>query len=190
MFGKIPLALVGMVVGSLLTLMGFIAYGMGNATLNLAGFFYGLPLLLGGFALKSSEINPIPFTTPTSDEVLALREEQATETQTKLRKDVTRYRYGQEVHLDEALVKVGLSPNDEVRPNLVGIQEKEIEGAYTLVLEFESPKLPLEKWHYQQERIEKFFGPDIRADITEAEEGKIDMALIRLLPVSSNKETV
>jgi hypothetical protein len=186
MFGKIPLALVGIVVGSLLTLMGFVAYAMGNATLNLAGFFYGLPLLLGGFALKSSELHPIPFTQPTSDEVLALREQQATETQTKLRKDVTRYRYGQEVHLDEALAKVGLSPNDEVRPTLVGIRETEIEGAYTLVLEFESPNLLLEKWHNQQERIEKFFGPDIRTEITEPKEGKTNLALIRLLPISNN----
>jgi hypothetical protein len=185
MFGKIPLALLGLVVGSLLTLMGFVAYAMGNATLNLAGFFYGIPLLLGGLALKSSEIQPIPFSQPSTPEVLALREQQATVTQTKLRKDVTRYRYGQEVHLDEALQKVGLSPNDEVRPLLVAIRETELEGAYTLILEFESPKLALEKWNVQKERIEKFFGPDIRADISEPQEGKINLALVRLLPVEA-----
>ncbi len=34
-------------VGRLLTLIGFVAYFQDNATLNLAGFFYGIPVLLG-----------------------------------------------------------------------------------------------------------------------------------------------
>ncbi len=180
MFGKIPLALVGLVVGSILTLMGFVAYGTGNATLNLAGFFYGIPLLLGGLALKSSEIKPIPYSEPVSDDIVTLREQQATVVQNKLRKDVTRYRYGQEVHLDEALQKVGLSPNDQVRPTLVFLQETATEGAYTLILQFESPNLNLDRWHKQQERIEKFFGPDIRAEITQPTEEMINLSLIRV----------
>ncbi|MFM7580901.1 MAG: DUF2854 domain-containing protein, partial [Microcystaceae cyanobacterium] len=58
MFGKIPLALVGLTVGSLLTVMGFVAYALDKPTLNLAGFFYGIPLLLGGLALKAAELKP------------------------------------------------------------------------------------------------------------------------------------
>jgi hypothetical protein len=96
MFGKIPLALVGLIVGGLLTVMGFVAYALDYATLNLAGFFYGVPLLLGGLALKAAELKPIPFAEPTSESVLTLRKEQATPTQNQIRKDVTRYRYGQE----------------------------------------------------------------------------------------------
>lgn len=180
MFGKIPLATLGLSVGGILTLMGFVAYGMGNPTLNLIGFFYGIPLLLGGLALKSSELPPIPFSEPTTPDILALREQQATVTQNKLRKDVTRYRYGQEVHLDEALAKVGLSPTDEERPNLISIKETAIDGAYTLILAFESPKILLEGWQKQQEKIEKFFGPDIRAEFSQPEADRIDLAIIRV----------
>jgi hypothetical protein len=178
MLRKIRLSYFGLIVGSILTVMGVVAYARGNATLNLAGFFYGLPLLLGGLALKASEIAPIPFSQPTTPEVLQLREQQATVAQNKLRKDVTRYRYGQEVHLDEALEKLGLSPTDEERPVLIGIQETEIEGAYSLILEFESPLMPIEKWRAKQEKMERYFGPGIRAEIRQPSEDRIDLALI------------
>ncbi len=103
MLRKIRLSYFGLILGSILTVIGIIGYAQVNATVNLAGFFYGLPWLLGGLALKASEIKPIPFSQPTSPESLQLRQQQATVTQTKLRNDVTRYRYGQEVHLDEGL---------------------------------------------------------------------------------------
>lgn len=165
MLRKIPLALVGLTVGSILTVLGFIAYGIGNSTLNLAGFFYGIPLLLGGLALKAAELKPIPYESETSDEVVALRLKQATSTQNQVRLDVTRYRYGQEAHLDEALERVGLSPNDDQRPILTKVKEVEKDGKYTLILYFDSPLVSEETWHQQQEKITKFFGPDITTDV-------------------------
>ena len=60
MLRKIPLAAVGLTVGGILTVVGFYAYAVGMNTLNLAGFFYGIPLLLGGLALKASELKPVP----------------------------------------------------------------------------------------------------------------------------------
>jgi hypothetical protein len=179
MLRKIPLAAVGLTIGSILTVIGFYAYGTGNSTLNLAGFFYGIPLLLGGLALKAAELKPVPVTIPTPPEVLALREVQATLIQNQLRQDVTRYRYGQEAHLDEALAKIGLSPSDEDRPELIGIQEQNIDGAYTLVMEFYSPFIPLEQWQEKQEKIAKFFGPDIKAEITQIDTSRINLALIK-----------
>lgn len=180
MLRKIRLSVLGLVLGSILTSIGFIAYAQGNATLNLAGFFYGIPLLLGGLALKASEIKPIPYTQPTTPEILALREQQATVTQNKLRKDVTRYRYGQDAHLDEALEKLGISQQDEDLPQLQSIQETAVDGAYTLMLNFDSPLIPLETWQSKHEKIEKFFGPDIRAEITQPEENQVSLALIKL----------
>ncbi|MFN6392819.1 MAG: DUF2854 domain-containing protein, partial [Aphanizomenon sp.] len=50
MLGGISLGTVGLTIGSILTITGFIAYFADNATLNLVGFFYGFPLLLGGLA--------------------------------------------------------------------------------------------------------------------------------------------
>lgn len=178
MLRQISLALVGLVIGTILTIGGFWAYFAGNPTLNLAGFFYGVPLLLGGLALKASELTPVPFSEPTTPEVLALREQQATPTQNQLRKDVTRYRYGQEAHLDEALKRLGLSPTDEERPVLKELQEMVIDGAYTLVLKFYSPLFPLETWQEKQDKIATFFGPGLKAEVSQPGENQINLALI------------
>ncbi len=74
MLRQTSLGALGLVVGGILTVVGFAAYFADNATLNLAGFFYGIPVLLGGLALKAAELKPIPFTQATSSEVLARRE--------------------------------------------------------------------------------------------------------------------
>jgi len=177
MLRRISLGSVGLVVGGVLTIVGFVAYGAGNSTLNLIGFFYGIPVLLGGLALKVSELKPVPIT-PATPEVLTLREQRATATQNQIRKDVTRYRYGQEAHLDESLERLGLSPTDEERPTLMGLSEAEVEGAYALILEFESPLIPFERWQKQREKIEKFFGPGIRAELSQSTEDQVELALI------------
>lgn len=180
MLRKISLARLGLTVGGILTLIGFIAYVTGNATLNLAGLFYGVPILLGGLALKAAELKPVPYIEPTTPEIIALREQQATSTQNQLRLDVTRYRYGQEAHLDESLERIGLSPSDADRPELIGIQETQTEGKYTLLMQFDSPFISLEQWQKKQEKIEKFFGPDLKANITQPGENYIDLALIKV----------
>jgi len=178
MLRRISLGSVGLVVGGVLAIVGFIAYGAGNSTLNLIGFFYGIPILLGGLALKVSELKPVPITQSTTPQVLALRDQRATPTQNQIRKDVTRYRYGQEAHLDDSLERLGLSPTDEERPTLVGLREAEVEGAYALILEFESPLIPFERWQKQQGKIEKFFGPGVRAELSQPTEDKVELALI------------
>jgi hypothetical protein len=113
MFRQIPLSLVLINLGGLLTLVGFFAYAIDDPTFNLIGFFYGIPLFLGGLALKSAELEPVPFTELTSASILKLRDREATDTLNQIRKDVTRYRYGQEAHLDIALEKLGLAPSDD-----------------------------------------------------------------------------
>lgn len=178
MLRKISLGQVGLVVGGILTVVGFVAYFLANATLNLVGFFYGIPILLGGLALKAAELKPVPLSQPTSPTVLELRDKQATATQNQIRKDVTRYRYGQEAHLDSSLEHLGLSPTDEERPVLQKLQEIEVDGAYALVLEFDSPLIPLEVWQKKREKMEAFFGPGLRVDLTQPAEGHINLSLI------------
>ncbi|NCO73734.1 MAG: DUF2854 domain-containing protein [Cyanobacteria bacterium] len=178
MWRKIPLALVGLTIGSILTVIGFIAYGIGNSTLNLAGFFYGIPLLLGGLALKAAELKPIPFAQETTPEVVVLRKEKATDTQNQLRNDVTRYRYGQEAHLDEALQRLGLSPADDQRPILTKIKEDNINGNYALILFFDSPLISFDIWQEKQEKITKFFGPNITAEVAKNNDSEIQLSLI------------
>lgn len=185
MLARINLSRLLLIVGGVLTLIGFVAYAQGNSTLNLAGFFYGIPILLGGLALKAAELNPAPFTQPTSADVLKLREEQATSTQNQVRLDVTRFRYGQEAHLDVALQKLGLSPSGNECPELAGLREAEVDGSYALVLEFDSPIVPFSTWLEKKAKIETFFGPSVRAELSQPEEGKVDLALVTLLEPSA-----
>ncbi len=178
MFGQISLANLGLRLGIVLTVVGTIAYAIDNPVLNLAGFFYGLPLILGGLALKSTELKPIPIDPPTPPEVLALREQQATVTQTKIRKDVTRYCYGQNAHMDEALKYLGLNPGREECPVLVTLQERAIANAYALTLTFESEAVPLESWQQQTEKMERYFGPGIQVEITQPEPDTVALTLV------------
>ncbi|MFM2062468.1 MAG: hypothetical protein RLZZ507_2138 [Cyanobacteriota bacterium] len=178
MLGIISLGTLGLTLGSILTIVGFVAYAADNATLNLVGFFYGFPLLLGGLALKANELKPIPFSQTTTESVLALRKQQATVTQNKIRKDITRFCYGQEGHLDRALTYLGLSPSDEERPIVTGLRETEINGAYSLILEFDSPLIPLDIWQQKQEKMTKYFAPNVEVKITQPGENKIELELI------------
>lgn len=178
MLRQISLGSLGLVVGGLLSVMGIAAYIGDNATLNLVGFFYGIPVLLGGFALKAAELKPVPYSQPTSPEVKALREQQATSTQNQIRKDVTRYRYGQKAHLDSSLKYLGLSPSDEERPVLINIHEAAIDNAYALVLEFDSPLIPFETWQEKQEKLDRFFGESLEISLTQPEEDQVNVSLI------------
>ena len=180
---KISLASVGLYVGGILFAVGFVAYAKGNSTLNLVGFFYGFPILLGGFAFKSSEVTPIPVIIPESAPVLAARKLSETPTQKQLRKDVTRYRYGIKAHLDEILEKLGMSPTDEERPLLIGIYEElsqaeDTKDAYSLVLRFRSPLMSFEFWQEKQDKLTRFFGPGIVAVVSELENKEVDLRLI------------
>lgn len=178
MLRQTSLGLLGLVVGAALTIVGFGAYFTNNATLNLVGFFYGIPLLLGGLALRAAELKPVPVTEPISDRVTALRQQQATATQTKIRNDVTRYRYGQKAHLDSSLSFLGLSPTDEERPVITGIREVETDGAYTLVLQFQSPLISLDTWQQKQDKMTTFFGPNVQVAISQPTQSQIEVALI------------
>lgn len=180
MLRQISLGTLGLSVGGVLAILGLVAYFSGNSTLNLIGFFYGIPILLGGLALIASELKPVPLTQPTSPQVATLRERQATSTQNQIRKDVMRYRYGQTAHLDSSLERLGLSPTDEERPVLKGLREIETEGAYTLVLEFESPLVSLETWQQKQEKIATFFGPGICVTLTQPLPSQVNVALTAL----------
>jgi hypothetical protein len=180
---KISLASVGLYIGGILFVLGFWAYAKGNSTLNLVGFFYGFPILLGGFAFKSSEVTPIPIIIPESEPVLAVRKLAETPTQKQLRKDVTRYRYGIKAHLDEILEKLGMSPTDEERPLLIGLYEElsqaeDTKNAYSLVLRFRSPLMSFEFWQEKQDKLTRFFGPGIIAVVTELENKEVDLRLI------------
>ena len=177
---QISLAGVALTVGAILTVVGGVAYAQGNSTLNLVGFFYGIPILLIGAALKSAELKPAPVLIAPTAEVLKLREEQATPTQKQLRKDITCYRYGVSAHLEVALEKLGLGKLDAERPLLLGFYEQSSpEGRYSLVLRFHSPLVPVAVWQEKLDKIGRFFGPQITAQLSDLGQGVVDLYLIK-----------
>jgi hypothetical protein len=46
-------------------------------------------------------------------------------------------------------------------------------------MEYYSPFFSLADWQERHEKIEKFFGPNIKAEITQPKESRIDVALIK-----------
>lgn len=178
MLRQTSLGTLGLFVGGALTVVGFGAYFANNATLNLVGFFYGIPLLLGGFALKAAELKPVPLSAPTADAIATLRDQQATDIQNQVRRDVTRYRYGQSAHLDSTLTHLGLSPNDDQRPVLTGLRETETMGAYTLVLEFASPHVPFATWQQKENAMTRFFGPGVQVQVSQPAGDRVDLAIV------------
>jgi Protein of unknown function (DUF2854) len=178
MFRQVSLAFLGLIVGAVLTVTGFVAYFADYATLNLIGFFYGIPLLLGGIAFRITELRPVPLTPPTPPEVVVLRKQQATKTQSQILQDITRYRYGQRAHLDSSLVYLGLSPTDEECPVVVGVREGVVDGAYALTLAFNSPLIDYATWQAKQEKMTAFFGPGVRVGLANPAGHQVELALI------------
>jgi hypothetical protein len=177
MIGKIPFALILLVAGAILTVVGTTAYILNYAALNMAGFFYGIPMFLGGIAFKITELKPVPVTQPPTPAVDTLRT-QANETQQQIVKDLTRYRYGEKAHLYAALKFLGLSPTDEERPEVVGLYETVVDGSYALVLGFESPMIAFTTWQQKQEKMTTFFGPGVRVELENPEEDFVKLSII------------
>lgn len=171
--------------------VGFLIFGFGSyldlmggrmQSLSPLALTYGFPGILIGFALKYAELSPVHHIIyADADEI---REVQATSIQLEIIENVTRYRYGDEQHLDLALERIfrfgragGLSRRDS--PKLVGIREQVWDGKfYTLILEFKSPAVTAEAWSEREPFLESFFRPGIEVISAQTGESEFDVALI------------
>jgi hypothetical protein len=176
--------------GSILVAVGgsFLVYGFGSYVNLLPGadlggvlLIYGVPASLLGAALRYAELKPLEC--KTTKAAFALRDSQMTAIQKQVREDVTRYRYGDEQHLDlalERIFKIG-RPDGITRaqcPRLVSIKEETRDGMYALVLDFENKKsMNVTKWEGKNEKFQSFFGPGISAVTQATDKGK-SIALI------------
>lgn len=179
------LANVGLALGFAITGYSFFTYFSSNGTASATslGFVYGVPVLLIGCALKYAELQPVPLTSTPAG--LAAREATATDIQKKIVSDVTRHRYGDEAHLAAALRALSLVPRGAVAPELVRAAEATTEqGEYSLALEFFSKETPFKTWAEVRERCERFFGPDVRAEVTKVDGEK---RLVELKLISTRK---
>ena len=166
------------IAGAVLTVIGTIAYATDIPNLSLPTIFYGIPILLGGLALKSSELPPAELMAP-SAEAMALRDAPASQTLRKLVKDVTRWRYGQKAHLESSLEALKLWDEDEP-PQLLNVTELAVNGRYGLAMRFRTEGVPFERWQEKQDRLGRFFDKGLEARLSQPSSGEL---LLELLPV-------
>ncbi|XP_057779578.1 uncharacterized protein LOC130998164, partial [Salvia miltiorrhiza] len=181
---KVSFGVIGLGLGVSLLSYGFGAYfnilpGSEWSALMLT---YGFPLAIIGMALKYAELKPVPCVT--YSDALALREKCSTPILNQVRNDVTRYRYGDEQHLDEALKRIfqysqgGGIPRRSA-PILQNIREEVTEdGRYSLVLIFEAKALELSDFEKRKAKFASFFGPGITAEISESGKDLYEVKLI------------
>ena len=174
------------IAGGVLTVVGAIAYGSGNANLSLPTIFYGIPILLGGLALKSSELPPARRITPKSR--LKKEREAATPELRKLLGDVTRWRYGQKAHLESSLESLKLWDEDKP-PQLLEIEEICRGGHYGLRLRFACEAIPIQLWQEKRDRLSRFFAKGVEATINPLKGDRLDLFLLPVGVAASEKQS-
>jgi len=174
------------VAGAVLTVVGLTAYLTGAANLSVPTLFYGFPIFLGGLALKTTELRPTKQIVPTSS--LTKTREAGPPELAKVVKDVTRWRYGQNVHLESSLQALNLWDQDNP-PQLLEIEELEAIGGYGLRMRFEMAGVAFERWQGQQERLGRFFAKGLQAHLLSPQEGVLDLMIVPKQPeVKTNSQ--
>ena len=153
--------------GLLVTISSFAEFAFGGAGgVSGLGFVYGLPIILGGSALKYGEIKPVPV--KASEEAKALFELKKTDTIDKINSDVTRHRYGDEAHLDSTVMRLGLKLPMKAYPQLEYVEYGKAEdGELEFTMVWSSFDTPFNTWA-EWKRVEKydtFFGPGVWAKV-------------------------
>ena len=168
------------IAGASLSVIGWVGYATGNANLSLPTIFYGIPILLGGLALKSSELEPAELL-PASAEAIALRQAPASQTLRKLVKDVTRWRYGQKAHLESSLEALKLW-DEEAPPQLLSVAELAVDGRYALAMRFRCEGVDYSRWQEKAERLGRFFDKGLQARLSQPRASEV---LLELLPATA-----
>ncbi|MEO1001511.1 MAG: DUF2854 domain-containing protein [Cyanobacteria bacterium J06638_7] len=164
------------IAGASLSVVGWIGYATGNPNLSLPTIFYGIPILLGGLALKSSELPPAERLTPAAS-FRELRERPESEALRRLLADVLRWRYGQKAHLESSLEVLKLWDEDNP-PQLRSVEELERDGGYGLRLRFACGAVPFPRWQERCARLGRFFGSGLRAELEALEPGGLQLTLL------------
>ncbi len=161
-------------------MIGWVGYATGNANLSLPTIFYGIPILLGGLALKSSELEPAELL-PASADAIALRQAPASQTLRKLVKDVTRWRYGQKAHLESSLEALKLW-DEEAPPQLLSVAELAVDGRYALAMRFRCEGVAFTRWQEKADRLGRFFDKGLQARLSQPRASEV---LLELLPATA-----
>ena len=160
--------------GGVLAFVGMTAYFTDSVNLSVPTFFYGVPILLIGLGLKTSEIPPVNLL-----DNLNFKADKSNRPKelTALVKDVTRWRYGIKAHLESSLEALNLWDEDNP-PQLKEIEEITKEDKRGLRMHFEINGVPTEKWIDKQERINRFFAKGLESEfIIDDNEKEFDLIL-------------
>ena len=141
------------IIGGTLAFIGMTAYFTDSVNLSVPTFFYGVPILLIGLGLKTSEIPPVKLI---NKEVFKTNKNNRPKELTDLVKDVTRWRYGQKAHLESSLEALKLW-NEDNPPQLKELEEIKKEDKNGLRMHFEINDVPFEQWIEKQDRLNRFF---------------------------------
>ncbi len=163
------------ITGGVLAVTGLISYFNDAANLSVPTFFYGVPILLIGLAMKNSELGPAKNLISKS-QLEKLKVDGPIEL-SNLIGDVTRFRYGQRAHLETSLQALKLW-DDNKPPQLIEIELIEIDQKFGVRMKFKSYGVPLEKWQEKKERLGRFFAENLVADITSSIPSEIELKLI------------
>jgi hypothetical protein len=175
------------ITGASLTVIGSLAYVTEHPNLSLPTIFYGIPILLGGLALKSSELPPPERLTPPA-QWRELREAPASEPLRKLLADVCRWRYGQKVHLESSLEALKLW-DEQDPPQLLSVEELSLPEGYGLNLTFATGGVAFPRWQACAERLGRFFGSGLHAELSQLTEDRLIVTLRPLGPASGATAT-
>ncbi len=162
------------VIGAVLTVIGIMAYLTGAANLSVPTLFYGFPIFLGGLALKTTELRPTKRIAASS--ISSARENGAPEL-AKVVKDVTRWRYGQNAHLESSLIALNLW-DQENPPQLKEVEELETSFGYGIRLRFNIEGVSQSRWEEKQERLGRFFAKGMQAQLLFPNEKELDLMII------------
>lgn len=148
------------ITGGTLSFIGMIAFFTESVNLSVPTFFYGVPILLIGLALKTSELPPVKLL---NKEIFKSNKFSRPEELTNLVKDVTRWRYGIQAHLQSSLEVLKLW-SEENPPQLLELEEVTRDEKNGLRMHFEINSVPIEEWIKRKDRLNRFFAKGLESE--------------------------
>ena len=148
------------IAGGALSFIGLTAFFTDSVNLSVPTFFYGVPILLIGLALKTTEVPPV---TLINSELFQTNKFNRPLEITNLVNDVTKWRYGVQAHLQSSLEVLKLWSEDNP-PQLLELEEITREDKNGLRMHFATNSVPIEEWTKQKERLNRFFAKGLESE--------------------------